>query len=244
MKSCFFACVAALFWGSFPTLAQTSNMNQWLNSGTEKQRIHRLVSLGVERETAELAVSERDIRWRPIRSESQHEFALLFLPCNGLAAAYLYLSEKADTGWHITDRFGFDCHYDDSVSFETVALRNPEVDDVLVHHACEGHGTGIVQQNLNVLAVNSEKLKLVLNTEEVIDAWPSDGHEMHQRSQFASVPTVQPGSSAIEETRCISDNGKVTRQKRLFNWNSTAFRFQPSEFVKIDVGKKSKGACR
>jgi hypothetical protein len=124
------------------------------------------------------------------------------------------------------------------------ALRSSEVDDVLVHHACEGHGTGIVQQNLNVFAVSSGKFKLVLNTEEVIDAWPSDGPETHQRSKFTTVPPAQSGSSVIEETRCISHDGKVSRQKRQFNWNSTAFRFQPSAFVQIDVDKKAKAACR
>jgi hypothetical protein len=245
MKSCLFPWVAALLW-SLPMLAQPSDMNRWLNSGTGKQRIHRLVSLGVEGEIAELAASERGhIKWRPIRSQSQVGLALLFLPCNGLAAAFLYLSEKTATGWHTTDHFGFDCHYDDSVSFETAALRNPDVDDVLVHHECEGHGTGIVQQNFNVFAVSSGKFKLVLNTEEIINAngWP-ESHEFRQRSKFSTLPTLESGSRDIEETRCISDNGKVSIQKRQFNWNPNAFRFQPSDFVKIKVDKKMKTVCR
>jgi hypothetical protein len=122
-------------------------MNQWLNSGTEKQRIHRLVSLGVEHDTALLAVSERDIEWLPVRSKSENETAVLFFPCGAMNSAYLYVLKTVDNG-----------------------------DDVLVHHACEGHGTGFVQQNFNVLAVRSGKLKLVLENRRshrrVADGWP------------------------------------------------------------------------
>ena len=221
-------------------------MNRWLNSGTGEGRVQKLISLGVDRETAELSVGD-ELDWRPIRSESHREAAILFLPCGGLYAASLHLLEKTDHGWHVTDSVGFDCHYDESVSFETARLRSPKSDDVLVHHECEAHGTGFVQQNLNVFAVVSSKFKLLLNTEEIVEAsdLPVGSYEIHQRSSFAQIPDAGSGSRAIEETRCATVNGKLTIYKRQFLWSAVKFRFLPSKLVEVErIDKKSGAACR
>jgi hypothetical protein len=240
-----FACLVVLF-SNLLTMAQRPDMTQWLNIGTSEERVQKLVSLGVEREAAETAVFEQNIEWQPIRSGSRHELAILFLPCNGLAAAYLHLLERTDNGWRVSSRAGFDCHYDQSVSFETAPLRKPNIDDVLVHHECEERGTGIVQQNFNVFAVSSGRLKLVLNTEEVIHASgvPIGSYELRQRSRFMALPATQPGAAVIEETRCRRLNGKLSIHQRHFSWNASSSRLVPSAFVKVAaVGEKTSAAC-
>ena len=223
-----------------------SNMEDWLNTGTEEVRVQKLISLGVERHAAELKVKEK-IKWRLIRSESHHEIALLFLPCGALSdTSFLYLLESTDHVWHVTDRVGFDCHYDDSVSFEVAALRSPDVDDVLVHHECEGHGTGFLQQNFKVFAVASSRFKLVLNTEEIlkVSGWPGS-HELNQRSLFATIRSGGTDLGFIQETRCTEDNGRLTIQERKFRWSPAMFRFLPSQFVKVGVADaKSRAACQ
>jgi hypothetical protein len=228
-------------------MAQPSVMELWLNTGTDEERAQKIVSLGVERETAELKVKEK-VKWRPVRSESHRETAILFLPCGALSdTSFLYLLESTDHVWHVTDRVGFDCHYDDSVSFDVVELRSPYVGDVLVHHECEAHGTGLVQQNFNVFAVVSSRFKLVLNTEEIFKAsgYPAESHEFNQRSSFTIIPTTRSVSRVIQETRCTTENGRLTIQKREFRWSPAKFRFLPSPFVKVEAtGAKSRAACR
>jgi hypothetical protein len=228
-----------------PAKAQQPDMKQWLNAGNDKERTQKLVSLGIKREEAELAVGDT-VEWRVVRSEPRHKLAIMFAPCGGLDSAYLYLFQSSEHGWHVTDSKSFDCHYDESVSIETAPLRGPDTDDVLVHHECEGHGTGYVEQHFNVFAVDSLKLKLVLDAEEIIkeNDWP-EVRERLQRSAFAWVPTPGSPSQDIEETRCTRLNGKLAIQKRSFDWSAERFRFVPSKFVEADPSdEQSKAACR
>jgi hypothetical protein len=246
MKSCLFVCIAALLW-SVPALAQQSHMSQWLNTGTDKERVQKLVSLGVGRDAAELADFSEEIVWLPVRSESRHEMAILFTPCGAEYLASLHLLENAQNGWHVTDSTGFDCHYDDSVSVEIASVRNTNVDDVFVHNECEEHGTGFVQQNFNVFAIKSGKLKLALNAEEVVDdQGPLNGsYKLRQRSKFVAVPPTQSASGIIEETRCAKVNSKLSIQRRDFRWSASASRLIPSKFVTVEVSDEQvRAGCR
>jgi len=208
-------------------------MQRWLNTGTDEERVEKIVSLGVGRESAELASGE-DVEWRAVRSKSHHPAAILFLACGGLYGASLYLLKSTTQGWHVTDAVGFDCHYDESVSVGVQALHRPHVDDVLVHHECEGHGTGFVQQNFNVFVIDSSKLELALSAEEVLkeNDWPKT-YVVSQRSSFALTAATFDGSGSIEETRRTEKNGKLTVEKRTFQWSPKKFCFAPSPFVKV-----------
>jgi hypothetical protein len=208
-------------------------MEKYLNTGTHEERVQKILSLGAKRESAELG-SDDPVKWRVIRSDSPQETALLFTPCGPLDSSFLYLLKKTDHTWRVVDDVGFDCHYDNSVSFEVASLRNPNVDDVLVHHECEEHGTGLVKQNFNVFAIVSSRFKLVLSTEEIVkeSGWPGGG-EVDQQSVFAAMPTTGTGSGIIGETRNIKDNGTLTVEKRYFRWSQMRFRFVPSKFVKV-----------
>jgi hypothetical protein len=225
------ACVPFVFW-NHPLVAQQLPMRQWLNTGTHKEQVDKIVSLGVERKSAELAAGKK-VDWRAIRGESRRKMAILFIPCN-LDSASLNLLEGSGQKWHVTDGVSFDCHYDSSVSLEVVALRTPNVDDVLIHHECEGHGTGILQQNFNVFAIVGSRLQRVLNTEEVLKVfgWPG-AHEIDQRSSFILTPATRSGSGVIKETIDKKDNGTVTVEKREFYWSPAESLFLPSPFVKV-----------
>lgn len=220
-------------------------MEDWVNSGTEKQRVHKLVSLGVADERARSAVFDRDIEWIPIRTESQNETAIMFFPCGAMYGAFLYVLRNADKGWHVTNRVGFDCHYDESVSVEAKSIRKPNVDDILVHHECEEHGTGFVQQDFNVFAISSGKLRLLLDAQELVkeDDLPTGGERL-QRSRFATFQE-QSGEPAIQETRCTTLDGKPTIEKRTFRWSDSAGRFLPSRLVRVEAtADKAKAVCR
>jgi hypothetical protein len=236
---------AGLFLLNLVVISSQSQMKTWLDTGTDKERVQKLVSLGIKREVAELAMGG-EFSWQPIRTESHGEVALLFLPCGGESTASLYLLEKNDRGWHVADSVGFDCHYDDSVSVEMVPIRSAEFDDVLVHHECEGRGTGFLRQDFNVFAIRSDKFKLVLDAEEILKEsdWP-ERHEVLQRSSFEQIPATQLASGAVEETRCTTVDGKLTIRKRHFRWSPSKFRFLASGFVNIEASdEKSQAACR
>jgi len=220
-------------------------MAGWLNSGTEKQRAHKLVSLGVEDEMARLAVFDRDIEWVPIRTDSQNEAAIMFFPCGAMYGASLYVLKNADRGWQVTSRVGFDCHYDESVSVEAKSIRKPNVDDILVHHECEEHGTGFVQQNSNVFAVGSGKFRRLLDAEEVVrDNDLPTGGERLQRSSFAAFHE-KSGVPAMQETRCTTLDGKLTIEKRTFRWSDSAGRFLPSKLKGVGANTdRAKAVCR
>jgi hypothetical protein len=218
-------------------------MTAWLNTGTQQEREAKFVSLGMKRESADLAASD-EVVWQPVRSDSERELALLFHPCGALSTASLHLLTRANGRWHVVQSVGFDCHYDDSVSFQLSSLRSPKIDDVVVHHECEGHGTGFVQQNLNVFAIKSGRLQLVLSVEEVIDANGTDNHELLQRSSFAAIESHESGIPTLQETQCEKLNGKLAVRKRRFRWSETKFRFLRSPFVSVTTESEDGSACK
>jgi len=214
-------------------MAQRSQMEEYLNSGTDEERVQKILSLGAKRESAELASGDQ-MKWRVIRSDPHQEMALLFTPCGSLYASFLYLLKNTDHGWRVVDDVGFDCHYDNNVYFEVASLRRSNIDDALVHHECEEHGTGFVKQNFNVFAIVSARFKLVLSTEEIVKAsgWPGGG-DLDQQSLFATIQATGTDLRIIEETRNTKENGNLTVEKRDFRWSQMRFRFVRSKFVKV-----------
>lgn len=238
-------CFAALFFTSVVALSQSGNMSRWLNTGSEKERSRKLVALGVDEEQARLAASDT-VEWRPIKGESNHGLALLFIPCGAFDASALYLLESGTAGWHMTDTVGFDCHYDESLSVETASVRYPNVDDVLVHDECEERGTGYVEQHFNVFAVDSGKFRLVLDTKEVVkeSRWP-EKYEFRLTSKFALLPPKESAARILQETQCVNENGEISIQKRRFSWDESAFRLVPADFVKVQTPSRTiEASCR
>jgi hypothetical protein len=98
--------MAILLCANLLSAAQDSPM-KWLNSGTVEERRQKLLSLGVGREAAELATIEKDeVRWQILGGEAHDRYAVLFLPCNGMETAYLYLLKRTEKSWNVADGDG------------------------------------------------------------------------------------------------------------------------------------------
>jgi len=111
-------------------------MGLWLNANGKE--VERLEGLGVERDIAESTTSSiiggwpLYVNWQTARARAGDRFALLFFPCNEpVGFAYLYTLNRQVKSWHITDRIELDCHYDDSVSFQSIWIRDPNNDEVM-----------------------------------------------------------------------------------------------------------------
>lgn len=229
----------ALLLFPFSVSAQQQNMKMELNSGTNAEKVQKLVALGIERETADVALapSEPILDWQPVRTKSRDENAILFLPCIR-DSAHLYLMKGDGATWSVSDQLEIDCHYDNSVSVEVSPVRNASVDDLLIHHAARAHGTGYAEQHFMVVSVDDGKFKVVLDTEEFVAVYrtPEGSFDRVQRSTFTLIPVSRSHSREIEETRSTVLNGKLTVKRRFFRWNGT--QFSSSEFLRVTVGTR------
>lgn len=215
-------------------------IENWLNDGPGA--IQRLVGLGVDQKTAEESVDsypedDLHIQWKTVNSESKEHLAALFLPCIGNDVAYLFAMQKANDAWQVTDREGFDCHYDATVSMEIARIHDPNRDEVLIHHVGGGHGTGFVQQNYNVFSIAQGKLKIRLDTEEILDDHqPSQRiHDIVRRSTFTIIPIIHSRSRAIEETRSSILNDHLMVQRRIFRWDPAKGCYSSTTFVTVEA---------
>jgi hypothetical protein len=102
-----------------------------------------------------------------------------------------------------------------------------------------------LEQHLNAFAIRDGKLKAILDTEEVItqSGWPGV-NDFKQRSRFtvASSPGSQGGN--LNEIRCTNDDGKVSIEKRDFNWDASKFRLTPAPFVDVSGNGEVGGFCK
>jgi hypothetical protein len=214
-------------------------MIEWLN--TQGKTVERLLSLGVKPEIAEsITKGDTDIyvRWQTPRANTHERYGLLFLPCHvAWDFAYIFTLTRQETGWHVSDSAWLDCHYDQSVSYETMRIRDPNRDEILVHHACAGHAASYLEQDLSVFAVSEGKLKEELEVEEVEHSSRIGGppHVLDQNSTFTLVPVRNSRSRAIEETRSSTLNGKLTVQRRIFRWNAARGKYVPSAFTTVEA---------
>jgi hypothetical protein len=222
-----------------PDSAQPIEMREWLNIGKNEQRVERLVSIGVERDIATEFTLAKNVyaRWLPLRTGQGQINAILFLPCVR-DNAYLYLMDQENMIWRVKDFEKPDCHYDMSVSVEIASIRNPAIDEVMVHHVGEGHVGSYSQQDFEIYNIVRGKLKQVLDAEEVILAAQYVGpniimNEIHQNSFFVLVPIGKSLSRVIEETQSYKFNKNLTVKRRQFRWNAAKGRYVPSKFVPV-----------
>jgi hypothetical protein len=220
-----------------PESTQLLDMEEWLNSGKEQEKVERLVSIGVEQNVATEYTHEVYAKWLPLRTGQGQKNAILFLPCVR-DNAYVYLMKQDNTIWRVADLEKPDCHYDMSVSVEIAPIRNPVIDEIMVHHIGEGHGGGYSQQDFEIYNIAHRKLKQVLDAEEVIVAaqyvapnTPIKG--INQKSSFVLIPIGNSRSRVIEETQSYQFNKKLTVKRRLFRWNATKGRYLPTKFVPV-----------
>lgn len=202
-----------------------------------------LVALGVDRKVADAFVAEDNNgmlfpKWAFARTGLKSRVGVLFLPCNWADSAYLYLVPYNAGAWRITDQQELDCHYDNSASVEVVQVRDPNRDEILIHHACNGHGTGYLEQSFTVFLPTQGKLKAELETDEILHSFPTAvkvRHDLDQKSTFMVIPVSNSDSRAIEETRSSTLNDHLTVQRRIFLWDQTKGRYRPSPFAPVEA---------
>jgi hypothetical protein len=219
------------------------DIENWINFGGKT--VSRLMSLGVEKRVAESidpGVTGGEpviVKWQMVRAGKGQQLALIFLPCHaGWDLAYLYTLTRRDESWRVADHVEADCHYDDNVSFEIVWIRDPNRDEVLLHHACEGRGTGYLEQHFLVFAISDGKLKEELETKEVFHSYPTAverRRDLDQSSTFTLIPIRNSRLRAIEETRSSALNGKLTVQRRIFRWDAARGKYVPSAFANVEA---------
>src|SRR5258708_1744247 len=217
-------------------------MSQWLEEEGKTQ--DRLVELGVNPKIVKEFLSEENSTasvpdWKSIKTREKTRSAVLFMPCITFTEnAYLFLLQRIDNSWRVTDHSDFDCHYDDKVSFELNWIRSPSRDEVLVHHACEGHGTGYLKQVFSVYLPVDGKLKVELETSEVLHSFPTAvrvRHDLDQVSTFTVIPIANSPWRAIEQTRSSILNDHLTVERRVFRWNPTRESYEPSAFSLVEA---------
>ena len=220
--------------------ASTTEIEQWLDE--QGETADHLIALGVDQKVAEEFTSQDNFRmlfpkWVFARTGATSRVGVLFLPCDWSEVAYIFVLQNSGGKWRTTDQAEFDCHYDDSVSMEVVRIRNPNLDEILVHHACGGHGTGYLEQNFNIFNPVRGKLDAELEVQEVLNSFPVGGtrHDLQQRSTFTIIPLSISNSRAVEETRSGTLNGKLTVERRVFRWDERKERYVPRRFSPVSA---------
>jgi len=214
--------------------AQQIGMDEWLNDGTEKQRIQRLAGIGVPFDMARLTVdSEASVEWLALRDHSSGKQAVLFLGCNGLSGAAVYLLSRSSNAWSVRDHLGLDCHYDDLTSVELAVIRDPESEELLVHHDCGDRGTGFYDQHFRIFAIAGNRFQHELDaTEDLLDQ--GGAQDLKQRSTFTVVPMANSKQRTIEETRSSIVNGiRLRVERRYFYWSTQQGKYLPSAFTTV-----------
>lgn len=215
--------------------------------GKPADRQQVLIDLGVPKDIAEeyadLSPSmESEIGWFPVRG-NKHQTVVLFLPCQGGSdAAYLYLLSQRTGKWSSVDSTVADCHYKGAVTIELAPVFSRSGDALLLHHSCEGHGTGYVEHHLFIFDLRSGRF--VQRFEKLEDlfvaGWGAPGFEQH--SIFVVVPSAD-GPSKIEETQDKRMIDARTNQvssidrrlrRRTFTWSQEQHRFLASSFHPVE----------
>lgn len=211
-----------------------------LRQGPSAQRMEVLKSLGVSSEQATSyadlnASMKSEIKWLRPRTRLAGSTALMFFPCRDMTdSASLFLLRQVQGSWKVTDEQGHDCHYDSAVSMELAPLQEASADDIVVYHACDEHGTGMVSQKMHVYRIEGDKLveQLSLQDRYFMESWPGAGHE-DWRSTFVAVSSTRQGVSALEETRVDRSDASTKVSRRYFYWSNSDHAFRHTSFTQV-----------
>jgi hypothetical protein len=222
-----------------------TSMQDWIVKSDTRAK--RMASLGVENAFAEEWNSEAIQgfpvypRFRSFRIGADRRAAVLFLPCTPSAdTARLYLLTLDNLSWKVTDHLELDCHYDGNVAFEIASVRDPQRDEILIHHACVGRGTGYWEQVFSIYSVVGQKFNEEMHTDELLHEFPAGGNpiELDRNSTFIVIPVAGSRTMVIEETRSQVRNRKFTVQRRQFRWIPAHARYEPSPFTPVEAKSK------
>ena len=164
--------------------------------------------------------------WFYLNSRSGTSLNALALPCASISGAPIFLLERSNGRWHLRDREGMDCHYDDSANVQLAGLTSRKQYDLLLHHDCQGRGTGYVEQHTRVLRIVGTHFKQVLDREDVVHAFPPGGTGTSEESTF--LPTSLNTLEQTREANIYDSNyqpimSRISISRRTFHWDGRRF---------------------
>jgi hypothetical protein len=198
---------------------------------THAERVAFLRGLGLDAETVIQVDADGfspDSVVEPMRSSSGRIYGLLALPCSTNLSAALYLLERSGGGeWRTADRVYWSC-FDENPTHSITSLV-PHEDTILVEHVNSGHGTDMVQDDIQLYGVSSGKLRKLFSTVDYVcdSTWMPVGSVISEKtSSFLKFP-----SNRLEETRVTSRNHRLIKiERRVWNWSPAQKTMVSSRF--------------
>jgi hypothetical protein len=215
-------------------------MEKMLDLADAHQKADLLARLGVDpviaKNVAEDLLAGEKIELKPLRAKGEADYGVAYLPGGFRVCGYLYLLQGSDEdpvkkAWHVINHQQFDC-WDMACSFEILPLRQPDVDDIVVHHVNEGHGSNYLADQTQVFSILNGKLQQTLVTQDHLDEGGVAGSDaLEQSSTFLRFP-----GNALEETRTTTVNDKLKKvERRYWRWSEQKRKFIPGQFRLIVV---------
>src|SRR6185312_5691239 len=171
-------------------------------------------------------------KWIHIGTTAEGTLHVLALPCSSILGAPILLLEHSKGLWHLRDQDGMDCHYDDSANLEPVSLTSGRNLDLLLHHDCRDRGTDYAEQHMRLLRIVGTHFHTVLETQDVVHAYPAGSNGSGSFEESAFLPT---SAHTLEQTRTSTtykndnqpDFADATIQRRSYVWNGSRFIASP-----------------
>jgi hypothetical protein len=216
-------------------LGKLDAMENMLDLADAHQKADLLARLGVDpviaKDVAEDLLAGKKIELKPLRAKGETHYGVAYLPGGFRMYSYLYLLHGSDEdpvkkAWHVINHQQFDC-WDFACSFEILPLRQPDVDDIVVHHVNEGHGSNYLADQTQVFSILNGKLQQTLVTQDHLDeGGVADSDALEQSSTFLRFP-----GNALEETRTTTVNDKLKKvERRYWRWSEQEHKFVPGQF--------------
>jgi hypothetical protein len=220
--------------GDIP-FGKLDEMENMLDVANTHQKANLLTRLGVDPKIAQYVAEDllagKKIELKPLRAKGEAHYGVAYLPGGFRVCGYLYLLQGSDEdpvkkAWHVINHQQFDC-WDMAYSFEILPLRQPDVDDIVVHHVNEGHGSNYLADQTQVFSILDGKLQQTLATQDHLDEGGVAGSDaLEQSSTFLRFP-----KNSLEETRTTTVNDKLKKvERRYWRWSGQKRKFVPGPF--------------
>src|ERR1039457_157627 len=216
-------------------LGKLDVMENMLDLADAHQKADLLTRLGVDsviaKDVAEDLLAGKKIELKPLRAKGEAHYGVAYLPGGFRMCGFLYLLQGSDEdpvkkAWHVIDHQQFDC-WDMECSFEVLPLRQPDVDDIVVHHVNEAHGSNYLADQTQVFSILNGKLQQTLVTQDHLDEGGVAGSDaLEQSSTFLRFP-----NNVLEETRTTTVTYELKKvERRYWRWSEQQRKFVPGPF--------------
>jgi hypothetical protein len=210
-----------------PTAREVGNGFRTLRGPELKQLLQQL---DLPPEIVDGYSSSGGFQWFYLNSRPGTSLNVLALPCSSILGAPILLVERVDDRWHLRDQEGMDCHYDDSASVQLTNLTSSRQYDLLLHHDCQGRGTGYVEQHTRLLRIVGTRFKQVLDRADIIHAFPPGREGTFEESTF--LPTSPDTLEQTRESTTYDRNDQprmstIVITRRSFHWDGQHFVVSP-----------------